>query len=454
MNDWELTKGWVTDDKEHLLHGNVPLDKFVEKGTGLILQEGHGLMVKDIYGKEYIDALGGAVCVNIGYSRRELAEAAEEQMMKLSYSTSWSDETNTAAIEFGHELAKFTPEGLKRFFFANSGSEANESAYKLARFYWGNKGKAGKYKIISRQLAYHGLNLASMSATGMERFWKGVEPLVSGFVHIPAPYCYRCPFGKEYPDCGLDCAEALAKKIDEEERDTVSAFVAEPIYGVGGTILPPPEYWSKVREICTEYEVLLILDEVMTGFGRTGKNFACEHWGIKPDLLLMSKGITSSALPLSAVALSDDVFQGMIGPNPFPHLYTCGAHPVCCAVAKANLEILLRENLVENSAKVGQYLLARLRELEEFPYIGEVRGLGLFTAFEVVEDKATKSPFDSKLGVPRKLVAAAKERGLLIRATDTSVQVAPPLIATTDDIDHIMGILKPVVAELPQIAGF
>ncbi len=209
--------------------------------------------------------------------------------------------------------------------------------------------------------------------------------------------------------------------------------------------MPPPGYWSRVRQICTERNILLVLDEVMTGFGRTGKMFACEHWDIIPDMMLMSKGIISSALPLSAVALSEKVFQGMLGPDAFYHLYTCGAHPVCCAVAIKNLEILIRENLIENSAKVGKYMLQRLNELQEYPYVGEIRGLGLFSAFEIVKDKETRAPDGS---LAKKLVAAARDQGLIVRVAGTAIQVAPPLITTETDVDRIVDILKGVVAGL------
>jgi adenosylmethionine-8-amino-7-oxononanoate aminotransferase len=440
-----LRQSWAEGDRKYLLHGGVPLDTFAEKGSELIIEEGHGLILRDVYGKEYIDAISGAICVNLGYGRDELPEVAMAQMKKLSYLMSWSNFAATATIEYAEKLAEFTPKGLGRFFFANSGSEANESAYKIARFYWINQRKGSKIKIISRQHSYHGLNLASMSATGMERFHERFGPLVPGFIRIPTAYCYRCPFGKEYPKCKLECAEVLAETIDKEGEDTVAAFVAEPIHGTAGTIVPPPEYLPRVRQICTERNVLFILDEVMTGFGRTGENFACEHWGVIPDMMLMSKGLINAALPLSAVAITEKVFDGMRGPNAFYHLYTCGAHPVCCAVAMKSLEILIREKLVENSAKVGKYMLKRLKELEESPYVGEVRGLGLFAGFEIVESKKTKVA-STKLA--REVVANCRKRGLIVRVAGTAIQVAPPLIATEADSDMIVDILKSVVFEL------
>jgi putrescine aminotransferase len=447
MERKSVKQDWAEEDRKHQLHGGVPLDAFADRGSTMIISEGHGLILRDVHGKKYIDALAGAICVNLGYGCEELPEVAMAQMAKLSYLMNWSDFANTAAIEYASKLAEFVPNGLARFFFANSGSEANESAYKIARYYWINQGKENKMKIISRQHSYHGLNLASMSSTGMERFHERLGPLVPGFIRIPTAYCYHCPFDKEYPNCELDCAEALAKTIDQEGEDTVAAFVAEPIHGTAGTIIPPPEYWPRVTQICKERNILLILDEIMTGFGRTGKNFACEHWNFVPDMMLMSKGMINAALPFSAVAITEDVFQGMCGPNAFYHLYTCGGHPVCCAVAMKSLEILLKKNLVENSAGVGKYMLERLQELGVYPHVGEVRGLGLFAAFEIVQDKKRRAP-DRNLA--KKLVAAARERGLIVRVAGTAIQVAPPLIATKADIDMIMVILKPVVAELAQ----
>jgi len=446
MGKTALKKEWSEEDRKHLLHGAVPLDVLTQKGSEMILDEGHGIVVKDVYGKEYIDALGGAISVNLGYGRKELAEAAMAQMVKLSYGRGWRDFATTPSIEYASELAKFTPKGLDRFFFANSGSEANETAYKIARFAWINQGKESKTKIISRQQGYHGLNLGAMSATGVESLHKGMGPLAPGFIHIATPYCYRCEFGKQYPDCNLECAEALADTAEREGEDTVAAFVAEPVNGATGSMVPPPEYWPRIRQICTERNILLIIDEVLTGFGRTGKKFACEHSCIIPDMMLMGKGITSTALPFSAVALNDGVFQKMLGSDvSFNHFYTCGAHPVCCAVAMKTLEILIRENLVENAAKVGKYMLERLKELEEYPYVGEVRGLGLVGAFEVVQDKHSRVP-DSNLA--EKLVGDARKKGLIIRVAGTAIQLGPPLITTEADIDRIMNILKPIVAEL------
>ncbi|MGD2126141.1 MAG: aspartate aminotransferase family protein [Desulfobacteraceae bacterium] len=444
MNRFKLTKGWVEEDKSHLLHGGVALDEFSQSGTPLILDSASGIRVKDIHGKEYIDALGGAVCTNCGYSRPELAEAAMEQMLKLSYAESWSGLTSTAAIDYAHALAEFTPEGLDRFFFVNSGAEANETAYKIARYYWATQGFDGKKKIISRNLSYHGLNLFSMWATGIARFHNKMGDPNPDILHIAECYCYRCPFGKDYPGCNLECTEPLAEAIEKEGKDRVAAFVAEPIYGVSGTICPPPEYFPKIREICDNYEVLLILDEVMTGFGRTGKNFACEHWNVTPDLLCMSKGMISSALPIAGVAFTEKIFQGMLCSDPFPHLHTCGAHPVACAVAKRNLEIMMEENLVENAAVMGGYMLEELTKLKAYPFIGQVQGMGLFFGFEIVQDQKTRAPFTNK--AEKRLVKAILDEGVIVRPGGSRIQVGPPLIVTKEDVDEILAAIKKAVA--------
>lgn len=442
MNKLEL--GWVEEDKLHMLHGGVPLNDFAENGTPLILDSASGIRVKDIHGREYIDALGGAVCTNCGYSRKELAEVAKEQMMKLSYAESWSGLTSTAAIDYAHALAEFTPEGLGRFFFVNSGAEANEAAYKIARFYWATKGYKQKNKIISRNLSYHGLNMVSMWATGMSRFHSKVGAPHPDIINIAECYCYRCPFGKDYPGCNLECAEALAEAIEKEGKDNVAVFVAEPIYGVSGTICPPPEYFPRIKEICENYNILLILDEVMTGFGRTGKNFACEHWGVSPDMICISKGMISSALPIAGVTFTEEIYQGMLCSDPFPHLHTCGAHPVSCAVAKKNLEILIQENLVENSAVMGEYMLDELTKLQEYPFIGQVQGMGLFLGFEFVQDQKTREPFKNK--EEKKLAKAIMEEGVIVRPGGSRIQVAPPLIVNKDDVDEILAAIKKAVA--------
>ena len=446
MSQKELLKGWAEEDRLYSLHGATPLDEFAEKGTGLIIEQAQGIKIRDINGKEYIDACSGAISANIGYSHPELVQAAAQQMAKLSWYPSHSGVTTTAAVEYSSRLAEFLPDGMQRTFLANSGAEANETAYKMVRFYWANQGQESKYKIISRDMAYHGLNLASSWTTGLERYHKKVGPPIPGISWIPACHCFRCPLGKEYPGCDLDCALALAEAIEREGPETVAAFVAEPIYGTSGNIFPPPEYIPKIREICDNYDVLLILDEVITGFGRTGKNFCCQHWNVLPDLMCISKGMISSHLPLGGVALTDKVFEGMLDPDGFPHLYTTGGHPVSCAVAQKNLEIMVRDKLVENSAKMGAYLLEKFVGLEKYPCVAQAQGLGLFFGIELVKDKEsrkalTKAEMDE-------LFMAFLERGVIVRVADSRISLGPPLIVTEADCDQIFEVIEAVVAGL------
>jgi taurine-pyruvate aminotransferase len=265
-------------------------------------------------------------------------------------------------------------------------------------------------------------------------------------VRIPACYCYRCPLGREYPGCDLDCAQALAETIEKEGSDTVAAFVAEPIYGTSGDIFPPPEYIPKVREICDRYEILLILDEVITGFGRTGKNFACQHWEVVPDLMCMSKGMISSHLPLGGVALTEAVFEGMLGPDPFPHLYTTGAHPTACAVAQKNLEIMIRDKLVENSAEMGSYMLNKLKNLEKYPHVAQVQGLGLFFGIELTKDKETKEGYTKK--EVDQLGKVIMDEGVIVRCADSRISLGPPLIVNENDLDQIFQAIETGLASL------
>ena len=280
-----------------------------------------------------------------------------------------------------------------------------------------------------------------------------MTPLMPGFIHIPSYYCYRCMFGLEYPSCNIRCAKFLAEVIEKEGADNIATFIAEPEMGVAGMVAPPPEYWPMIRKICTKYEVLLIADEVMTGFGRTGKMFAMEHWGIKPDIMTIAKGITSAYIPFGAVAFSGDIWETLKGTNFVS--YTYSGHPACAAAAITTMEIYIRDKVVENAARVGKYAFERLRQdFEPLPCVGGADGLGLMLGIEIVADKATKKPFDPKLDVMQKLQDQALEKGLFLRMAgirgtpSDRIVFAPPLIATTEEIDKALDILYPLVANL------
>lgn len=450
MSKVVLNLTYVESDIKHLLHTLVVPSEFSKKGS-LIITDGHGVKVRDNQGREYIDASSNSVNVNIGWGNKELVEAAREQMSRLPVVCAYFGRVAAAAVSYAAKLAEVVPGGLNRFYFACSGSEANETAFKIVWFYWRQKGQQNKYKIISLDRGYHGQTIGALAATGMAIFKKGFEQVLPpGFIHIPSPYCYRCPFDKEYPKCNIECADALKKAIEKEGEDTVAEFIGEPVIGSGGMIPPPPEYWPKIREICTRHNVLLHLDEVMTGFGRTGKLWASEHWGVKPDIMTMAKGITSSYMPLSGVAITEEIYEGMCQSDAqFPHILTASDHPVSCAVAEKHLEILLRDKLVDRAAEIGVYTKDRLiSSLGDLPCVGEVRGLGLMIAVELVADKQRKARFDPMHKVGVQVLSNAQQKGVLLRCVEDSVLLAPPLIITKDEVNYVVDVLKWVLEHI------
>jgi adenosylmethionine-8-amino-7-oxononanoate aminotransferase len=300
-----------------------------------------------------------------------------------------------------------------------------------------------------------GLAVTGCGRGGYER---GVAPLMPGFIHIPSYYCYRCMFDKEYPSCNIHCARYLAEIIEKEGADGIAAFIAEPVMGTAGMVAPPPEYWPMIREICTRYDVLLIADEVMTGFGRTGKMFALEHWGVKPDIMVMAKGITSAYIPFGAVAFSGEIWETLKGRNVVA--YTYSGHPACAAAAIKALEIYKRDKVVENAVRVGKYAVERLkRDFEPLSCVGEISGLGLMLGIEIVADKATKRPFDRKLNIMQQLMDRGLEKGMYIRVGDIGstpgdrIAFCPPLVITTEEVDKALDILYPIVASLKGNKG-
>jgi adenosylmethionine-8-amino-7-oxononanoate aminotransferase len=437
-------------DCEHLIHSMSPLGST----RGVVFDTAEGIILRDTEGKEYIDSCSQLVNVNIGHGRKEVIEAIVEQLGKLQYTTTYYGFTNTAAVLCAKKLAEITPPGLKHFFFTSGGSESVETAFKIARNYWHAK-KPEKHKIISLYNCFHGVSFGTLSATnlGMGRLWKSFGPLVPGFLHIPSYYCYRCAFGMEYPGCRITCAEFLAETIENEGRDSVAAFIAEPVQGSVGMIDPPPEYWPKVRKICSEMGVLLIADEVMSGFGRTGKLFAVENWGVIPDIMTMAKGITSGYIPFGAVAIADEIYREMQSrKTPFFHGFTYSGHPVGAAAAIKDMEIIVEEKLADNAARMGQYALGRLKE--EFlplPGVGTVNGLGLMIGIEYVENKETKSIPKNVLEISGKIQERALQEGLFLRVYGNRVTLSPPLIINKDQVDKILTILKPILADLPKM---
>ncbi len=440
MSNQPSTAELVQEDLTHLLHPMTPLYEHAQRGP-LVLVEGQGIMVRDSDGREYLDGLAGLWNVNVGHGRREIVAAAAAQMERLAFAPSFFGLSNVPAIQLGHRLAELTPPGLKRFFYTCGGSESNETAFKIARAYWRLRGRPEKYKIIARERAYHGPSYGALSATGLPQFHQYYGPLVPGFLHVMMPDPYRGTYDPaRYADVGEAAAAALEEAIQREGPETVAAFIAEPVPGVGGVLVPPPSYFPRVQEICRRYQVLLIVDEVITGFGRTGRWFGVEHWGVQPDLMTLAKGITSGYLPLGAVALTEEIYQVLAAPGvTFLHGFTYYGHPVCCAAALANLAVIERERLVENAARMGEYLLARLTELRDHPLVGDVRGLGLMAGVELVADRATRRPFPPEKQVGRQVVHLARENGLLCRASGDIICFAPPLCIDRAGVDLLVG---------------
>jgi len=409
---------------------------------------GDGALIKDSTGREYIDGLSGLWNVNVGHGRQELADAARQQMATLAFHSAYAGGTNERAIALAERLSGLVYPSINTFFFTSGGAEASETSFKTARFYWKAIGKPDKFKVISRHRAYHGLTLAAMSATGLPAFWPMFEPRTPGFSHIDAPDPYRF----NHTDGGVSLGVAAANKLEEailrEGPDTVAAFIAEPVQGAGGVIVPPADYFARIREICDQYEVLLIADDVITGFGRTGRWFGLEHYGIEPDIMQFAKGITSGYVPLGGIGVSDtirEVINGVPAGKRWMHAFTYSGHPTCCAVALANLDILEREHLVERAAVAGARLLEQLRRLESLDGVGNVRGLGLMAAVEVVADKATKQQFPASAGLTQKLTDALLDRGLYTRVALDCICLAPPLVTSDAIIDRIVDTVRETI---------
>ena len=434
----ELTR----QDQAHIVH---PLYHPDEHARPIIFVEGQGAVIRDIEGHEYIDGLSCLWNVNIGHGRTELADVAAEQMRKLAYASAYTGSTNVPAIQLADKLAELCYPNLNAVYFTTSGAESNESAFKTARFYWKAKGRPEKVKFIARYFAYHGVTMAAMSATGQPTYWKMFEPRVPGFSHIDPPYRLRCKWCADKSACTLQCADALEERIQEEGKETVAAFIAEPVQGGGGVIPGPEGYFQRIREICDRNEVLFISDEVITGFCRTGKWFALDHWGVQPDIMSFAKGVTSAYLPLGGIMISDEIRQAMDSvpaDSKYMHAATYSGHPTCCAVGLRNVQIMEEEKLAERAARMGARLLSGLQELNSLPIVGDVRGLGLLAAVELVADKEKREFFDPALKVGERVYDELKQRGVLTRFRGDAIFYAPPLVISEAQVDKLIAVTR------------
>ncbi|MBI2824239.1 MAG: aspartate aminotransferase family protein [Planctomycetia bacterium] len=433
-------------DRAHLIH---PLHRPAAQQSAHVWVEGRGAVIVDQSGREYLDALAGLWNVVVGHGRAELADAAARQMRQLDYATGYAGSTNRPAIELAERLAAIFYPSINRFFFTCGGGESNESAFKTARYFWRVGGKPDKTKIIGRTWGYHGTTLAAMSATGIASYWPMFEPRVPGFLHIDSPYPYRfCPPpgapANDPRTPGQMAADLLEAAIEREGADTVAAFLGEPVQGAGGVIVPPDDYWPRIRTICDRHNVLLLADEVITGFGRTGEWFGLSRYGIEPDVVSFAKGITSGYFPLGGIGVSDRIAAAIDNaPDEMTwmHAFTYSGHPVGCAIALANLDIIEREGLVRRAGELGRRLLERLQTLASHPHVGDVRGLGLMAAVELVADKATKAEFPPAEKIGPRVHAATQERGMFTRLRGDVYNLAPPFVTTDAQIDRMVDIL-------------
>lgn len=421
------------------------------------MKRGVGCHVTDTDGVDYFDGISGLWCVNIGYGRRELAEVAYEQMVDLAYFPLTM--SHEPGIRLAHKLLELLNfEG--KVFFSTSGSEANETAFKIARQYHAQTAPAGagpRYKIISRYRGYHGHTMGALSATAQAERKLKYEPLVPGFLHVSPPYYYR--FGEGQPEevYNAACLRELEQTIRYEGAESVAAVIVEPIISGGGVIVPPEGYLRGVRDICDRTGILLIYDEVVNGFGRTGQMFGHQHWGIKPDIICFAKGLTSGYMPLSATVVKQHVFEAFLdepgGDSHFRHISTYGGTPVCTAVALRNIEILEREELPERAAEIGDYLLQRLQPLLDHPNVGDVRGKGLLLGVELVKDKISKTPLEAA-AVASVTKYCLDKRLIIGRNTNTIpgftnvLIICPPLVISDEEADQLADILRAAVCAL------
>jgi taurine-pyruvate aminotransferase len=433
------TQRLIEKDRRYVWHA---LSGYSPDASTMIVEGGDGAWITDTEGNRYLDGMSGLWCVNAGYGREELARAAYEQLQKLPFYP--MTKSHLPAIELGEKLNEWL-EGDYVYFYSNSGSEANEVAFKVARQYHEQNGEPQRWKFVSRYRAYHGQTMGALAATGQAQRKYRYEPLPSGFLHVPPPDLYRRPSGLDPEAYGRESARQIEDLIRWELPETVAGVIMEPIITGGGILIPPENYLPAVKEVCERHGVLLIVDEVICGFGRTGKGFGHQHYGVTPDIVTMAKGITSAYFPLSATAVRREIYERFAADTEYGrlrHINTFGGHPGGCAVAVKNLEIMEEEDLPARSAEMGERLRERLARLGDHPNVGDVRNKGLLFGIELVEDKESKKPASPhKVGA---VVSGCQERALIVGKNGDTVAgfnniitLAPPLNVTDDDVEFI-----------------
>jgi taurine-pyruvate aminotransferase len=439
----------VKDDVEHVWHHLAQHSSFTTKEP-LIMAEGDGLILRDIRGREYLDATSGGVwCVNVGYGRKSIADAVHAQLVKMPYYAASAG--NIPYARFAAKLSSLMP-GISRVYISNSGSEANEKAYKMIRAIGHMKHDGKKKTVIYRNRDYHGTTIGALSSTGQQERKDWFGPFAPGFAEMPHACCYRCAFGKSYPGCELECAASLETVIKQVGPDEVGGVIFEPITAGGGVIPPVPGYYDVIQDICRRYGVLMIMDEVVCGMGRTGKWFGYMHYGASPDIVTMAKGVASAYMPISVTATTENVFSQFLHEASdkmayFRDISTFGGCAGACAAALENVRIVEDEKLLDNCVRMGDRLLEGLKDMADLPFVGDVRGRGLLCGVELVKDRATKEPVDEAYAV--KAVGAIAAEGVLVGRTNRSlpgmntiINLAPALCATKDQIDTILKAVK------------
>ena len=448
-------------DRKTVFHPMTDLKNYAA-GNGAdprIMDHGRGVHIVDREGNRYLDGFGGLYCVNVGYGRREVAEAIAAQAHQLAYYHLYAGNSNEPSIRLADRLLETTPQSMSKVYFGLSGSDANETNVKIVWYYNNVLGRPQKKKIIARDRAYHGATVMAGSLTGVEVFHKAFDLPIERVLRTTAPHHYwEAEQGATELEFSQKCARDLEELIVREGPDTVAAFIAEPMMGSGGIVPPPDGYWKAIQPVLQKYDILLIADEVVCGFGRLGSDFGSLHYDIQPDLMTVAKGLTSAYAPLSAAIVGDRVWQvleeGSEKFGPFAHGYTYAGHPIGAAAALANLDIIKRENLADNARNVGRHILDHLhRTLDDHPLVGEIRGEGLLFAIEVVADKANKTRFDPKLKVGARLAGLCLENGLIGRAMPGGdiLGFAPPLVITEAEADELVDITGRAIDSLGNI---
>ena len=424
-------------DRERIIHpylsGSV--------SDRVVITEGSGCRLRDAGGREYLDATGGLWLAQVGHGREELARVAARQIERLEYFTSFWEFSNDRAIELAERLVEISPASVDHVFFTSGGSEGNEAAIKMARYFHHRRGDSDRTWVLARSRAYHGIGYGSGTATGYDVYHDGFGPMLPHVHHLTPPWPYRTElYGGDDPTDF--CIAELERTIDEIGPGRIAAMIGEPIMGVAGMVVPPDDYWPRVAEVLRRHGILLILDEVVTAYGRVGSWFGAERFRVEPDIITTAKGITSGYVPLGAVLVAPHVAEALAREHGFPMGYTYNGHPTACAVALANLDIIAREDLLSAATEVGGHLLTRLRELEELPVVGEVRGVGMMLAVELVADKSTHEPLPDAEQLERVIM---RETGVIIRNCAHNVVLSPPLVMTREEADECVAGIRTVL---------